>query len=209
MDSFTVFPDKPIRDAGPISRTFLGLGVATFHDACRRVRGMPYGYNSNRDDPMTLFTEGRGSCTTKHAVIALLAMELGIPVEKRVGVYAMTEDLVDGAGEIARRHGLPHVPMIHCFLASGPHRVDLTEGNRNGKNRAVDVFLHQERVSPDISEKEEYLLYRRALSEKILKTGDLAGVDVKRVLQAREEGIRLLRAKVSGDASQAGEEKTA
>ena len=46
---------------------------------------MPYGYNSDRDDLLILFREGFGSCTTKHAVIATLAGELGLPVVKNIG----------------------------------------------------------------------------------------------------------------------------
>ena len=50
---------------------------------------MPYGSNSNKDDILILFKEGYGSCTTKHAVIATLAEELGIPISKSTGIYAM------------------------------------------------------------------------------------------------------------------------
>jgi len=47
-----------------------------------------------------------------------------------------------------------------------------------------------------MSAKDEYLLYRKALKEPILLREELKGVDIKRILQAREEGIKLLRSKV-------------
>jgi hypothetical protein len=87
--------------------------------------------------------------------------------------------------------------MVHCFLADERCRVDLTEGNRNGKNTAIDTFLHVEKVIPRISGKDEYLIYRRALEEKILPRKEFAGVDLKTVLHAREEGLILLRGKVA------------
>ena len=73
MENYTVFPDQSITDTGPIGRIFKGLDIGTFHEACRWVHQLPYGYNSDRDDLMILFKEKMGSCTTKHAVIATLA----------------------------------------------------------------------------------------------------------------------------------------
>jgi hypothetical protein len=99
MNPISVFPDMPITDAGPISKTFLGLGIARFLDACQYVLGLPYGYNSNRDDLMILFKEKMGTCSTKHAVIATLAAEMGLPITRGVGIYPMTETLVTAMGK--------------------------------------------------------------------------------------------------------------
>jgi hypothetical protein len=133
-----------------------------------------------------------GSCTTKHAVVAALARELGLPIAKNVGVYAMTEEIVSGTDRILAAHSLPYVPMLHCFLVCADHRVDLTEGNRNGKNRPIDVFLFTAPVDANIPAKDEYLLYRKALTEVVLKRPEFDGVALKRVLQAREDGLKLL-----------------
>jgi hypothetical protein len=158
------------------------------------VYELPYGYNSDRDDLMILFKEKMGTCTTKHAVIATLAAEIGLPITRGVGIYPMTEAIVTGANKILTEFSLPYVPMIHCFLEYEDYRVDLTEGNRNGKNRPIDDFLFTDQVDATISAKDEYLIYRKALSEVILKRPELEGVDIKRILHAREEGLKLLKA---------------
>lgn len=194
MDTFTVFPDKDVTRAGPVSKAFMDLGIWSFQEACRYVYELPYGYNSDRDDPMVLFKEKMGTCTTKHAVIASLAAELGLPITRGVGIYAMTEAIVTGTDKILAEYRLPYVPMIHCFLEHENHRVDLTAGNRNGKNRPIDGFLYTGRVAATISAKDEYMIYRKALSEVILKREELKGVDLKRILHAREEGLNLLKA---------------
>jgi hypothetical protein len=196
MDNLEVFPDARISKGGIISAEFLRLGIDRFINACRYVHNLPYGYNSNRDDLLILFKEGKGTCTTKHAVIATLAQELELPVAKNIGIYAMTEDIVTGTNKILAEFGLPYVPMLHCFLVNGDFRVDLTEGNQNGKNCAVDQFLHTERVTPNISEKDEYLLYRTALRDRIMLREEMSGVDVKRILHAREKGIKLLKSNI-------------
>jgi hypothetical protein len=197
MDKYSVFPDTPIAPSGVVSNRFLSLGLDTFLTACRYVYELPYGYNSDRDDLMILFEEKMGTCTTKHAVIATLAGELKLPIQKNIGIYAMTEEIVTGTDSILEKFGLPYVPMIHCFLSNGDRRVDLTEGNANGKNRSIDDFLYTETVIPNISGKDEYLKYRRALKEHILKRTELQGIDIKVVLHAREEGLELLKANVT------------
>jgi hypothetical protein len=197
MDSFRCFPDAAISGSGDISRAFLDLGIDRFHLACKHVHQLAYGYNSDRDDMMTLFTEKKGSCTTKHAVIATLAAELALPVHKHIGIYAMTEAIVTGTAPILAEYNLPCIPMVHCFLTDGQYRVDLTEGNQNGKNQAIEVFLHAEQVIPNISARDEYRRYRKALTDRILKRPELAGIEPKTILQAREKGLVVLKAHVA------------
>ncbi|MGB8333595.1 MAG: hypothetical protein WCE56_03820 [Desulfobacterales bacterium] len=196
MDKFTVFPNATIKASGPVSGKFLSLGISGFIDACRYVHELPYGYNSDRDDLMILFKEKLGSCTTKHAVIATLAEESGLPIKKAIGIYAMTEEIVTGARKILDTFGLPYVPMLHCFLVYGKNRVDLTEGNNNGKKRSLEDFLYTKKVIPNISGKDEYLLYRKALSDYILIKNELKGIDLRIILKAREEGLTLLKANI-------------
>lgn len=197
MDKLTVLPDKAISPVGMISAEFFSLGIRSFIDACRYVHTLPYAYNTNRDDLMILFKEKKGTCTTKHAVIATLADELDLPVEKNIGIYAMTEQIVTGTNEILDKYDLPYVPMVHCFLAYENFRVDLTEGNNNGKNRSIEDFLYAERVEPNISAKDEYLLYRKALKDHILTRKELAGVNITQILHARDEGLKRLKDNLS------------
>jgi len=197
MDKFTVFPTMTIKDPKPVSARFLELGIDDFIAACRFVHELPYGYNSDRDDLLILLTEKFGSCTTKHAVIATLAEELGLPIHKMVGIYAMTEDIVSGTNRITEKYALPYIPMVHCYLAYQNFSVDLTEGNANGKKRSIDTFLYTQGVIPNISAKDEYLLYRKALTDRLLKKKEFDGIDAKRVLHAREEGIALLKANIA------------
>ena len=196
MEHYTVFPNKTIESDHTISKTFLALGITDFWGACRYVHELPYGYNSNRDDLMILFKENMGSCTTKHAVIATLAAELKMAVAKSIGIYAMKEKLVTGTEQILARYNLPYLPMVHCFLELQGRRVDLSQGNRNGKNGPIDEFLYTEKVAACISGKDEYLLYRKALTHHILTRPEFKDTDMKTILKAREEGLALLKANI-------------
>ena len=193
MDPIGKLPDKDLFDAGPVARRFQAEGLQTFLAACRHVHHMPYGYNSSKDDPLILFKEGFGTCTTKHMAVGLLAKELGLPIDKCIGIYAMTDRLVTGADSICREYGLRAIPVVHCFLVCDRYRVDLTEGNHNGKNGPIDDFLFTRNVAPDISPKDEYRIYRQALQEQILTRPEWAGVTLKTVLAAREKALALLK----------------
>ena len=196
MDKVETLPDNSILDKGLVSKEFLKLNIHTFLDAACYVHKMPYGYNLDRDDLMILFKEKKGTCTTKHAVIGTLSTELGLPIYKTIGIYAMTETIVSGTEKILRSYRLPFIPMVHCYLTYDGIRVDLTEGNDNGKNCAIESFLHTQKVPPNISGKDEYLLYRNVLKELLSTHEALRDVKLKTILQAREEGLKLLRSKI-------------
>lgn len=86
MNAFVILPDVDIRYAGANSQEFLQKGITGFIDACPYVHQLAYGYNSDREDLLILFREGRGSCTTKHAVIATLTEESALPIVKTIGI---------------------------------------------------------------------------------------------------------------------------
>ena len=196
MNPYSIFPDPELVGNGAVSQKFRALGVRRFLGACRFVHELPYGYNSDRDAPMILFKEMKGSCTTKHATIAALAEEHSLPITRGVGIYAMTEALVTGCSRILAEYRIPYVPMIHCYLEFEGRKVDLTEGNRNGKNRPIDEFLFTQKVESDISAKAEYLVYRKALSDLLQTRAELKGIELRTLLHAREEGLKLLRANI-------------
>ncbi|TKJ23617.1 MAG: hypothetical protein CEE43_02855 [Promethearchaeota archaeon Loki_b32] len=193
MDSYNKIPDVEIEDKGEISKKFLELGITSFREACEYVHNIEYGYNSDYDDKMVLFKENKGTCTTKHAVITGLAEELNIPLYKYVGVYKFTEEISNGTNEILKKYKLPYVPMVHCFLVYKKFRFDLSEGNCNGKNTSIEEFIHEEKVNPFISRKDEYLLFKKILKEKVLPSKEMEGIAERSILKARQESIILLK----------------
>jgi hypothetical protein len=192
MDSYEKIPDKEIKSLGDISEKFLSLNITSFREACDYVHNAKYGYNSNYDDKMIFFKENKGTCTSKHAVIAGLAQELNIPLNKHVCVYKFNEEITTGADEILKKYEIPYVPMIHCFLVFDQFRFDLTEGNYNGKKKPINDYIHSERVDPFISGKDEYLLFKKILKDYILPSKEMEGIKERALLKARLESIRLL-----------------
>jgi hypothetical protein len=193
MDPYDKLPDAELIPVGELSKKFLDLGIKTFKDACNYVHNIDYGYNTNYEDKMIFFKEKKGSCTSKHAVIAGLAHELKIPLYKHVCVYKLTEEITTGVNEILNKYEIPYVPMVHCFLVYDKYKFDLTEGNYNGKKKPIDEYIHSERVDPFISRKDEYLLFKKVLKEKILPSKEMEGITEKTLLKARAKSIHLLK----------------
>jgi hypothetical protein len=193
MDSYDNLPDAKITLQGEISKIFLEKGINSFKEACNYIHEIDYGYNSTYEDDLILFKEKKGTCTTKHAIIAGLARELDIPLHKNVGVYKFTEEITTGAQKILEKYNIPYVPMVHCFLVYHQYRFDLTEGNNNGKKISIKEFIETREVEPFISRKEEYLWYKSVLKEKILLSPEMINVNERTLLKAREESIHLLK----------------
>lgn len=173
-------PDRDLHPyAGlPAVDIFLGLGISSFHGACRYVHAMPYGCNASIDDVMVLFADGYGTCFTKHGVIAKLAREVGLPVYKVLGFYRLTDAIITGVGERLRPHGLPFIPQIHCFLEfdslvpgetgqGETVRVDLTEGNAHGKNTTIDSYDFVVRLTTEPSRDQLAAIYAEHLARYI------------------------------------------
>lgn len=168
MHSVNVLPDVEIQGRGPVASVFLQKGISSFRAACRAVKAMPYGHNSNSENSLILFEEGRGTCTTKHGAIARLAQELDLPIHKILGFYHLNDTIVTGVDEIIRPYGLSFIPQVHCFLQYESYRVDLTEGNCNGKNQTIDDYDFVVQVEPDPSaaqKKDCYLTHLRRYFE--------------------------------------------
>ena len=72
-----------------VSTAFLKLATSDLRAAGQQVCELPYGRNSNPDDPLTVLTEQRGTCSTKHALLRRLAIEQRIDLVLMLGIYEM------------------------------------------------------------------------------------------------------------------------
>jgi hypothetical protein len=87
MRDWQSLPDTLLTPASFITAAFLNTGVRTYREAAHLVYRLPYGRASYRDNPMAALTEGRGTCSTKHPLLAELATEQELPVFLMLGIY--------------------------------------------------------------------------------------------------------------------------
>ncbi len=163
---------------------FAAQGAWTFRDAARLVHALPYG-RTQRGGPEAVLREGRGTSSTKHALLAALAQENGLGVTLHLGLYPMSEATTPGVGPALRAHGLTSVPEAHVVLGVGDERVDLTWP---GDRRPVPPLAHEETIRPD-----QVGVYERAWHRRHLDAWARAeGRDPDAVWAAREAAVAAL-----------------
>ena len=180
MPSFTIDAERPL------GRRFAALGLGDYREAARHVRTLPYGRNSDRSDWRLVLEEGRGTCSTKHALLAELARENGRPVSLVLGFYKMDGANTPGVGAVLSEHGLRCVPEAHCYLVHEGARVDLTREGEGAEQ--VEDFLHEEEIEPHQIGEYKVGLHR----DFIRQWAASRGLDSARVRWVREECIAAL-----------------
>lgn len=175
-------------DAGrPLGRRFVALGLGDYRDAAGHVRSLPYGRTSDRSDWRLVLEEGRGTCSTKHALLAELARENGLPVSLVLGVYEMDGENTPGVGAVLEEHGLPFVPEAHCYLSHEGARVDVTREVAEAAG-PTPGFLHEEEIEPQQIGEYKVGAHRGF----VRRWAESRGLHPERVWRAREECIAAL-----------------
>ena len=182
--SLEKLPGFRLERSGQVGSRFLALGVEDFRQAAACVRDLPYGRNSDRSDWSLVLDENRGTCSTKHALLAVLAREHEADVGLRLGVYLMDGANTPAVARILDAHGLAGLPEAHCYLAYRGERVDVTGVEAD----TVEEFLYEESIEP-----EQIGSYKVQLHRQFVRTwaAELS-LDSERVWRVREECIGAL-----------------
>ncbi|PTX55307.1 hypothetical protein C8P63_11914 [Melghirimyces profundicolus] len=179
-----------IRPSGEISRCFRKLGVPDFPSAIRYVHRLPYGRNTDRSDYRLVLTEKKGTCSTKHALLARLAEEQDRPVHLMVGIYRMDGKNTPGVGVVLKKHRLSCLPEAHCYLKFRGHRLDATRVTEAGSD-PFDFLLSERRIQPE-GIGEPKVKWHQAYLREWVRTQGMKPEEWKRVWEAREACIRAL-----------------
>jgi hypothetical protein len=144
MESWTILPEVPLRASGLASEAFRRTTCDSYRSAACLLHELPYGRNSDRANFWLVLSEHRGTCSTKHALLAALAIEQKLPIALTIGIYDMDENNTPGVGGVLSRHGLQSIPEAHCYLTYAGHRVDIT---RSGISPRTSIaHFHKEWV---------------------------------------------------------------
>lgn len=142
MRSWDALPDRALKGQGRHSRALLGQGLRDYRAAAAHLHELPYGRNSDRADYALVLEERRGTCSTKHALLAAVAAEQSLGVDLVVGIYDMSEANTPGVGPVLMRFGLESLPEAHCYLRLAGERIDVS---RSGVSPRADIsHFHRE-----------------------------------------------------------------
>jgi hypothetical protein len=191
MRSWQALPEVVLQSAGPISTAFIDRGVTDFRAAGRYLHQLPYGRNTNRADFRLVLTEGRGTCSTKHALLAELAREHHLPVTLTLGIYEMHERNTLGVGPALNRYGLPFVPEAHCYLTYEGVRIDITRSGVES-TEPIETFFHEEPIVPEQIGDYKVRVHQQFLRQWSAQTALTQRLSFEEIWKIREECIAAL-----------------
>jgi hypothetical protein len=123
-----------------LTKQLLELGISNWNDVLVRVRNIPYGRNSNREDLSLVLKENKGSCSSKHAFLKEIANQNNIPsVQLIIGIYKMNESNTK-IGNILSQNSIDYIPEAHCYLNINGERLDYTTGSSSFEKIKNDLL---------------------------------------------------------------------
>jgi hypothetical protein len=138
-------PNPSLAGGGPIAESLRALGLVDFHGACRHVQALPYGRTST--GASTVIAEGRGTCNSKHALLVLLARELGVDdIQLGLGMFELSGEGFPAVARVLAEAGIPCMLEAHCYLVHQGTRTDLTWPSEQGILHPS--FLHESTIEP-------------------------------------------------------------
>lgn len=192
MHSWEALDPIIFRPAGVITATFLRLGKRDLRSAGQYVRCLPYARNAHPDDPLIVLQEGRGTCSTKHALLRRLATEQDLDIALVLGIYEMTEQNTPGVGSILAKYGLTVLPEAHCYLRTAGKRIDVTRATHQASTQAISRFLHEEDIDPAQITDYKIALHKQFLSGWAAEHGGFGSLSLTNIWEMREECIASL-----------------
>ena len=191
MDRLPDVPNFPIRSTAPISARFLSAGIRDWHAALEHISQLPYGRTRKRTDPLLVLGEGRGTCSSKHALLALLAHEQQQPVDLMLGIYRMTEHNTPGVGPVLAAHGIDFIPEAHCYLVQRGQRIDVTRSIQ-AREPSFASLLHEEKITPEQVAEYKPKFHRRFLEQWLEDGNARTDTNLEQLWAIREQCIEAL-----------------
>jgi hypothetical protein len=192
MDSWNVLPQVALQSVGPLSAEIIACGIPDFRAAGRYLQGLPYGRTVDRADFRAVLREGKGTCSTKHALLAALAHEQNLPVVLTLGIYDMHERNTPGVGAVLTRYGLASLPEAHCYLMYEGRRIDVTRSGAEA-TEPITQFLYEEAIIPEQIGDYKVTLHRQYMQTWVNNNAEIVrGRSFEEVWRIREECIAAL-----------------
>jgi hypothetical protein len=183
--------DFPIQNNGKLSACVLSLGFKRFLPFAEYVRALGYGRTSDSHDVLAGIREKKGTCSSKHLLLASLAHECGHEdIQLTIGIYSMSEDNTPGVGPVLEQAGLKCIPEAHCYLKYKNSRYDFT-GLEKGLSSPFDALSLEQDVEPVNMAEVKNTLHR----QEIGKFARRLKLDPGAVWEIREACIKVLSEK--------------
>lgn len=130
-----------IRTGNPISDLCLSFNLTDFYKLSEWLTKLPYGRTSSRTDLTLLFSENRGTCSSKHGLFKTVALENDYKeFDLIICIYKMHEYNTPGIGSYIQDAGLKFIPEAHAYIRSNDLTIDLTSSHSDFERIKADVL---------------------------------------------------------------------
>ena len=120
------------------------IGVFTFEALIEFVRQLPYGRTSDRSDLSLVIKEHRGTCSSKHALLKLIAEKNSIlNVNLILCIFKMNQENTPAIKSIINQYGLNYIPEAHCYIEYQVEDIDVTFKNSDINHLKKDILLKE------------------------------------------------------------------
>lgn len=116
----------PLKEQGSLSREFLQLGCRDWKEVWEYVNRLAYARNGDINNFHSVLEEKRGTCSTKHALLAALAEEQKVPLRLMTGLLEMNALHFPALAPVLKKYQLPSILETHCYLIYEGERLDIT-----------------------------------------------------------------------------------
>ncbi|PBQ31106.1 hypothetical protein CNR22_04775 [Sphingobacteriaceae bacterium] len=133
----------------PVSSQFYSKNIFNFKDALSFVKQLKYARNSDKNNLLTVFSENCGTCSTKHALLKVLAIENDVKdLQLILGLFKMNADNSPLIGKTLSNYKLAYIPEAHNYLRFKGEMIDVTKVIWN-KEEIEKVILDEIEIEAD------------------------------------------------------------
>lgn len=188
------FPNPSLQSGTRTCNAFRAKNLASSHEAVAWVWKLPYGRNSDRSNFGLVITEGRGTCSGKHALLAQLASDLGVDIPLVVGIFLMNRTNTPEIADILQEYAVTEIPEAHCFLKYAQSRWDFTRYEEANSPLASHEFVYEEAIQPGQIGEYKTRLHKEWIRKWIAVNASPVHVPFDRFWEAREKCIQQFEA---------------
>lgn len=173
------------------SLAFREKGMNSFVEACNFIAKFPYGRNANREDFSLVFSEQKGTCSSKHALLAELALENGHPeVELIAGIFLMSGETHAKLAPFFENKPYTTLPECHCYLRYKGERFDFTDTSGT-LELITPKLVREQRIDPSQVSDWKIVIHKDYL-QRWLNRNPAIGMTLEAIWKEREEAISIL-----------------
>ena len=183
-----------INNSGEISNLFLEIGISDFHEACSHILKLPYGRISDSLNTELVIAEGKGSCSTKHSLLARLALEnKQEDIELIMGLFLMSPETHPILEDFFKGKPYNVIPEAHCYLRSKGKRYDFTS-TENNMHLIAPKIVREQRIDPHQIGEWKIAIHKDFL-QRWLKRNPTLEFDLDQLWNDREMCIQIMEEK--------------